>query len=81
MENNDFSREMLEILRQKMDEAMDACAEQMAKEIAKGVFEEVEGGLTDPMTRERIPLIYMKVIEELQKHLEEMSGKVKITDE
>lgn len=78
MENNDFSREMLEILRQKIDETMDACAEQMAKELAKGMFEEVEGGLTDPLTRERIPLIYMKVIEELQKHLEEMSGKVKV---
>ena len=78
MENNDFSRELLEILRQKIDETMDVCAERMAKEIAKGMFEEVEGGLTDPMTRERIPLIYLKVIEELQKHIEEMSGKVKV---
>lgn len=78
MNNNEFENDMARILEEGINNLFDAMAENVAKKIAKSIVEMVEEGLTDDVAKGRKPLIYMKIAEYLEKHVEKMSGEVKV---
>lgn len=80
MDNRDFDGEIEQMFIDGLDNLFDAIAEKMAKKLADGIIEEIENVLDDPMAVARKPLIYMKIAERLQKHVEETSGKVKVEE-
>jgi RNA 3'-terminal phosphate cyclase len=69
---------MSRILEEGINNLFDAMAENVAKKIAKSIVEMVEEGLTDDVAKGRKTLIYMKIAEYLEKHVEKMSGEVKV---
>ena len=78
MDNNEFENDMYRILEEGINNLFDAMAENVAKRIAKNIVEMVEEELTDEVAKGRKPLIYMKISEYLEKHVEKMSGEVKV---
>lgn len=78
MDNNEFENDMSRILEEGINNLFDAMAENVAKKIAKSIVEMVEEGLTDDVARGRKTIIYMKIAEYLEKHVENMSGEVKV---
>jgi RNA 3'-terminal phosphate cyclase len=78
MDNNEFENDMSRILEEGINNLFDAMAENVAKKIAKSIVEMVEEGLTDDVAKGRKTLIYMKIAEYLEKHVEKMSGEVKV---
>lgn len=78
MSNNEFENDMARVLEEGINNLFDAMAENVAKRLAKNIIEMVEEGLTDEVAKGRKPLIYMKIAEYLEKHVEKMSGEVKV---
>ena len=78
MSDNEFENDMSRILEEGINNLFDAMAENVAKKIAKSIVEMVEEGLTDDVAKGRKTLIYMKIAEYLEKHVEKMSGEVKV---
>jgi hypothetical protein len=78
MDNNEFENDMSRILEEGINNLFDAMAENVAMKIAKSIVEMVEEGLTDDVAKGRKTLIYMKIAEYLEKHVEKMSGEVKV---
>lgn len=62
-----------------LENLMDIQAEVAAEEFAKNLIDTIEqSGDGCEEYNQRIPLIYMKMIEKLQEHLEKISGEVKV---
>lgn len=78
MSDDNFERELSRIALEHLNNLMDSIAEMTAKNLAKEVIDSVEETLTEPELVERKPLIYLKIIEELQKYVDKMSGEVKV---
>ena len=78
MADNEFENDMARVLEEGINNLFDAMAENIAKRIAKNIVEMVEEGLTDEVAKGRKTLIYMKIAEYLEKHVEKMSGEVKV---
>lgn len=78
MADKEFENDMSRILEEGINNLFDAMAENVAKKIAKSIVEMVEKGLTDDVAKGRETLIYMKIAEYLEKHVEKMSGEVKV---
>ena len=78
MSDDNFDRELSKIALEHLNNFMDSIAEMTARNLAKEVIGSVEETLTEPELVERKPLIYLKIIEELQKYVDKMSGEVKV---
>lgn len=78
MNDDEFARELSRLTLDALNSLMDSIAEMTAKNLAKEVINSIEEELSDPQLVERKPLIYLKIIEHLQKHVDEMSGEVKV---
>ena len=78
MSDDNFDRELSRIALEHLNNFMDSLVEMTAKNLAKEVIDSVEETLTEPELVERKPLIYLKIIEELQKYVDKMSGEVKV---
>ena len=78
MADNDFEREMANIFLDNIEKLMDLMAEQVAKKIAHDVIEVTEDAVDEAHLVQRKPLIYLKIAEELQRHVDKMSGEVKV---
>lgn len=78
MSDDNFEKELSRIALEHLNNLMDSIAEMTAKNLAKEVIDSVEETLTEPELVERKPLIYLKIIEELQKYVDKMSGEVKV---
>ena len=81
MSDNGFEEELQNVLKEAVNGIYNTMAEKMAKEIASAMIEEIEGTLTDAITSSRKPLIYMKIIKEIEKHIEKISGKLTVKEE
>lgn len=80
MSDNEFENDMSRVLEEGINNLLDAMAENIAKRIGKNIVEMVDEELTDEFTKVRKPLIYMKISEYLEKHVENMSGEVKVEE-
>lgn len=80
MDNNDYENNFEQVLRDGVNNMLDAMAENVAKKIAHDIIDMVEEELKTPAIVARKPLIYMKIVECLEKHVEKMSGEVKVEE-
>ena len=78
MNDDNFERELSRIALEHLNNLMDSIAEMTAKNLAEEVIASIEDTLTEPELVERKTLIYLKIIEELQKYVDKMSGEVKV---
>ena len=78
MNDDNFERELSRIALEHLNNLMDSIAEMTAKNLAEAVIASIEDTLTEPELVERKTLIYLKIIEELQKYVDKMSGEVKV---
>lgn len=78
MNDDNFEKELSRIALEHLNNLMDSIAEMTAKNLAEEVIASVEDTLTEPELVERKTLIYLKIIEELQKYVDKMSGEVKV---
>lgn len=75
MANNEFEKIMAEAI---MNCLMDAMAEQVAKKVAHDLIDITESTIDEAHLLERKSLIYLTIINELQKQVDKMSGEVKV---
>lgn len=75
MADNEIGREMANCI---MNVIMDVMAEQVAKKVAHDLIDITESTIDEAHLLERKPLIYLTIINELQKQVDEMSGEVKV---
>lgn len=74
-------REFMNIIRDGTNMIFDALAEKTARDIARETINAVnEMGKETKELEIRKPVIYMKIIEVLQKQIEEDSGKLQVDD-
>lgn len=78
MADKDFNEEMARAIMDGLNNMFDTMAENVAKKIAQDIIQMVDEELTTEPARERKELIYLKIAEQLQNHVEEMSGEVKV---
>lgn len=78
MADNEFERELSNIFLDNIEKLMDVMAEQVAKKIAHDIIEVTEDAVDETHLVQRKPLIYLKIAEELQRHVDKMSGEVKV---
>ncbi len=78
MDNNEFERDIANILLDNIENLMDVMAEQVAKKIAHDIIEVTEDAVDEVHLVQRKPLIYLKIAEELRRYAENMSGEVKV---
>ena len=78
MNDDNFEKELSRIALEHLNNLMDSIAEMTAKNLAEEVIASVEDTLTEPELVERKTLIYLKIIEELQKYVDKMLGEVKV---
>lgn len=78
MDNNEFEKNIANILLDNAEKLMDVLAEQVAKKIAHDIIEITEDTVDEAHLVQRKPLIYSKIAEELQRHVDKMSGEVKV---
>ncbi len=75
MADNEFGKEMANVI---MNTLMDVMAEQVAKKVAHDLIDITESKIDDIRLIERKPLIYLTIINEIQRHVDKMSGEVKV---
>lgn len=75
MDNNEFGKEMANII---INTIMDAMAEQVAKKVAHDLIDITESTIDEAHLIERKPLIYLTIINEIQRQVEKISGEVKV---
>lgn len=75
MDNNEFGKEMANVI---MNTLMDAMAEQVAKKVAHDLIDITESAIDESHLVERKPLIYLTIINEIQRQVEKISGEVKV---
>lgn len=71
-----------ERIKAAWDNLMDAQVEVSSEAFAKDIMYTIEtaGDKDNKMYQERIPLIYMKIIEKLQERIAELSGEVRVEE-
>lgn len=75
MADNEFGKIMADVI---MNSIMDAMAEKMAKKVAHDIIDITESNVDEANLVKRKPLIYLTIINELQKQVDKMSGEVKV---
>lgn len=80
MADKDFNEEMARAIIDGMNVMFDTMAENVAKKMAQDIIQMVEEELTCEPAKERKELIYLKIAEHLQNHVEKMSGEVKVEE-
>jgi len=80
MDNNEFEREMANILLDNIEELMDVMAEKVAKKVANDFVELIESTIDEEHLVQRRPLIYTTIAKELQNYVEKISGEVKVEE-
>ena len=78
MDNKDFNKDMEQAIFDGINNMFDIMAENVAKKIALDIIQMVDEELTTEPASERKELIYLKIAEHLQNHVEKMSGEVKV---
>lgn len=75
MDDNEIGKAMANVI---MNTLMDVMAEQVAKKVANDLIDITESTIDEAHLVERKPLIYLTIINELQKQVDKMSGEVKV---
>lgn len=78
MDDKDFNKEMVQAVMDGINNMFDAMAENVANKMAQDIIQMVEEELTCEPAKGRKELIYLKIAEALQNHVEKMSGEVKV---
>lgn len=75
---DEFGDEMLRAMMDGINNMFDAMAENVARKLAQDIIKMLEEELTSEPAKQRKELIYLKIAEHLQNHVEKMSGEVKV---
>lgn len=75
MADNEFEKIMADVI---MNCLMDAMAEKVAQKVAHDLIDITESTIDEAHLVARKPLIYLTIINELQKQVDKMSGEVKV---
>lgn len=75
---DEFGDEMIRAMMDGINNMFDAMAENVARKLAEDMIKMVEEELTSEPAKQRKELIYLKIAEHLQNHVEKMSGEVKV---
>lgn len=80
MADNEFEKNMADIILDNLENLMDVMAEQVAKKVANDLIELTESTIDEAHLVQRRPLIYTTIANELKKYVEKISGEVKVEE-
>ena len=80
MADNEFEKNMADIILDNLENLMDVMAVQVAKKVANDLIELTESTIDEAHLVQRRPLIYTTIAKELQNYVEKISGEVKVEE-